>query len=203
MMTKTTASSKTKAKNGTSKRPHKKPKRCQTGKEELRDKGGRPVILAPGVQAVICAEILAGATAEIAAESAGVSRRSFTRWLELGRSGVPFYEPFWRAVRTARAIVRAKTEGMARLKDPLAWLRVMAPTTDDVPGWTEPSRSVLPSGVPGPILADESELDNDFWRDVFRVGFEIAAAGHFAGRMAAAFLPPPPTEAVQAEESNS
>ncbi len=171
-------------------------------KKELRDKAGRPVLLDRGVQAIICAKIINGATAEIAAEAAGVSRRSFNYWLEKGAAGDPAYEPFMREVRTARALARAGAEGEAWRKDPLAWLRVMAQTTDDVPGWTEPGRALLPGLTGGPILADEAELDNDFWREVFRVGFEIAAAGHFAGRMAAAYLSSPATEAVQPEKSD-
>ncbi len=97
-------------------------------------------------------------------------------------------------------MVRANTEGRARLKDPIAWLRAMAPTTGDVPGWTEPLPARLPAGAVGPIVADESELDDEYWSGVFRIGFEIAAAGHFAGRMAAAFLPPPPPPTVQPEK---
>jgi hypothetical protein len=123
--------------------------------------------------------------------------------MEKGRNGDPFYEAFFHAVRTARAVARATAEAIVRFKDPVAWLRAMAKTTDDVPGWTEPSRALLPGGGSGPILADEGELDNDFWRDVFRVGFEIAAAGHFAGRMAAAYLPPPADPPIQPEKPDT
>ncbi len=51
-------------------------------------------------------------------------------------------------------------------------------------------------------IADEGDLDYDYWIGVFRIGFEIAAAGHFAGRMATALGPPAPIEAIQPEKSD-
>ena len=141
-----------------------------------------------------------GAWHYVAARAAGISVRTFYNWLQWGREGKAKYAEFLQAVEVAEAEARAKAEGLVFENSPLEWLRVRAKTEPDRPGWTETRVPDMASG--GPIVADESERDDEYWRGVFRVGLEIAAAGHFPGRMAAAYLPLPAQEAVRAEEPN-
>jgi hypothetical protein len=80
--------------------------------------------LTPKIEATIVAQIRAGSFPSIAAESAGVPRRTFQRWLQRGRErrGRRYWR-FWRQVREAQANARAKAEIDARNKDVKFWLR--------------------------------------------------------------------------------
>ena len=80
--------------------------------------------LTPKIEATIVAQIRAGSFPSIAAESAGVPRRTFRRWLQRGRERQnSCYGRFRRHVREAQANARAKAEIDARSKDVKFWLR--------------------------------------------------------------------------------
>lgn len=80
--------------------------------------------LTPKIEATIVAQIRAGSFPSIAAESAGVPRRTFRCWLRRGRErrGRRYWR-FWRHVREAQANARAKAEIDVRNKDVKFWLR--------------------------------------------------------------------------------
>lgn len=97
--------------------------------------------LTPELEALIVAHIRAGSFPLVAAESAGVSRRQFQRWLRRGRTRPQGpYRRFWQQVRQAQAQARAKAEIDARNKDVKFWLRYGPGQT--APPWTAAKRRV-------------------------------------------------------------
>jgi hypothetical protein len=104
-----------------------------------REMAGRPTILNAAVLRELLENLRSGAFDGVAAEAAGVSRRTFYRWLQLGRSGK---EPFVRleeAVRQAKALARLGAERRVREQQPLSWLR-LGPGRErrGEPGWAGP-----------------------------------------------------------------
>ena len=85
-----------------------------------------------------------GAFDLVAAEAAGVSRRSFYRWMALGEEGKEPYVTMQERVRRAKALSRVGAEMHVREKDPLSWLK-MGPGRErrGEPGWTQP----VPAGA--------------------------------------------------------
>lgn len=95
--------------------------------------------LTPELETLIVAQIRAGSYPAIAAESAGVPRHIFRRWLRRGRKRPRSrYRQFWRHVREAQAQARAKAEMDARNKDVKFWLRYGPGQT--APLWTAAKR---------------------------------------------------------------
>jgi len=85
----------------------------------------------------IVAAIRAGSYPHVAAQSAGVPRALFGRWLERGRQQrCGRYRVFLLQVREAKAQARAKAEIDARQKDAKFWLRYgPGKEISDAPGW--------------------------------------------------------------------
>lgn len=83
--------------------------------------------------------IRAGAFDWVAAEAAGIARRTFYEWLEKGEAG---QEPFARLakdVRQARAAARIGAERTVYREHPITWL-TKGPGREraGAPGWTAP-----------------------------------------------------------------
>jgi hypothetical protein len=66
---------------------------------------GRPTKLTPEAQEQITSLVRAGASSEVAAQAAGIGRRTFTRWMQLGESARTgsALRGFYDAVERARA----------------------------------------------------------------------------------------------------
>lgn len=89
---------------------------------------GRPTKLTVKVQNRIVGAIRAGNYAEAAAKSAGVSRRTYQRWLERGRSTAPADAPFrgFRdAVRKAEGNAEVQAVAIVRQAMPNDWRAAM------------------------------------------------------------------------------
>lgn len=85
---------------------------------------GRPTKLSRRLQEIICAMIQGGISAHIAAESVGVSRRTFFSWLERGeKEPESAYGKFLHNVQAARGQARAAAEAHVYRKNPHTWLR--------------------------------------------------------------------------------
>jgi hypothetical protein len=114
----------------------------------------------PAIERQIVAFIRAGGFPHIAAEAAGVPRRTFERWLRRGhrRNGHAAYRAFARAVMQAAAQARLNAEIATRDSKPLDWLRY-GPGKQSFhnAGWTGPVRAVPPktAGI-GSSLEDAS-----------------------------------------------
>jgi hypothetical protein len=83
--------------------------------------------------------IRSGAYPQVAAEAAGVHRKTFLDWLgqgEKAKAREP-YRSFARSVRQAAAMARVKAETDLREKDPRFWLKHgPGRETPEYPGWT-------------------------------------------------------------------
>jgi hypothetical protein len=123
-------------------------------------RGGRPFLLTAEVSRAICEAVSRGSFDWVAAEAAGVSRRTMAYWLELGVDveagtfrGVhgSEYLQFLRDVRTARAQARVLAEHEVFSRNPLAWLRYgPGREREGAPGWTQSRRDeVAPSQSAG------------------------------------------------------
>lgn len=91
------------------------------------------------LQEQIVAGIRAGAFPQVAAAAFGVSRRSFRRWLRLGRSseGDADFHAFAVAVHQAIAQTRLRAEMTMLNEQPKLWLmNGPGKETADAPGWT-------------------------------------------------------------------
>jgi hypothetical protein len=98
----------------------------------------------PAVQQQITAFIRAGGFPHVAAEAAGVPRRTFERWMRYGRQRgrEPVYHAFALAVRQASAQARLRAEIAILENKPLDWLRYgPGKETADNPGWTAAVRA--------------------------------------------------------------
>lgn len=99
---------------------------------------GRPPKLTDDVLTQIVQLIRAGAYDWIAAESAGISRSTFYRWMAFGEEGQAPYTEFAEQVTIARAQARAAAEIEVRRDNPAFWLRVgPGRSRPGAPGWTE------------------------------------------------------------------
>lgn len=100
---------------------------------------GRPTKLTPRRARLLVEAIREGAFDWVAAEAAGIARRTFYEWLEKGEAG---QEPFARLaadVRQARAEARIGAERSVYKQRPATWL-TKGPGRErpGAPGWTAP-----------------------------------------------------------------
>jgi hypothetical protein len=103
----------------------------------------------PEVQQQITAFIRAGGFPHVAAEAAGVPRRTFERWMRYGRQRhrEPVYHAFAAAVRQASAQARLRAEIAVLDSKPLDWLRYgPGKETTENAGWTAAVRVAPRSG---------------------------------------------------------
>jgi hypothetical protein len=89
----------------------------------------------------------------VAAEAAGIGRRTFYRWMARGARGEQPYDQLALAVQQAKANARSEAERRVYLDNPFNWLR-MGPGREqrDGPGWTTPVK---------PRFGDITEVDLD------------------------------------------
>ena len=84
---------------------------------------GRHTKLTPELQQQIVVRILAGGFDHVAAESAGIDRSTFYRWMERGRTAkAGLYREFLEGVRQARAQARLTAEIEVKKIKPELWL---------------------------------------------------------------------------------
>ena len=117
-----------------------------------------PVRLTEAVQQAIVAYVRAGGFAEVAAEAAGVRRRTFLSWMRKGDDpkGKPRYRAFAQAVRQAQAQARLGAEVSARNDKPLDWLRNgPGRETADQRGWTSNARPAASKASGAALLQAE------------------------------------------------
>lgn len=112
---------------------------------------GRPpgsVSLTDEVAATIVSLIRRGIFPWVAAEVAGVPRRTFRDWMARGegthltRSCTPKLRRFYLEVTKARAEARAVEENRMFEEDPKHWLSRAARSSREWEGWSDPGRSV-------------------------------------------------------------
>jgi hypothetical protein len=99
--------------------------------------------ITPEIERHITAAIRGGAFAHVAAESIGVPRRIFSRWLARGRRkrALRLYRQFWLNVVQAKGQARLAAEFEARKKDVKFWLRYgPGKEASDAPAWVPPSK---------------------------------------------------------------
>jgi hypothetical protein len=115
---------------------------------------GRRSLLSPAVRTALIEAIEGGAFDWVAAEAAGISRRTFYDWMKRGEAGEEPFAELVGVLRRARATARVGAERTVRLRDPLAWLR-LGPGRErpEEPGWTLPPKPAAPGG------AEESEAE--------------------------------------------
>ena len=100
---------------------------------------GRRTKLTPEVESIILERIEKGAFDYIAAQAAGIERRTFTAWVRRGeRTTDEPFRSFSYKVKEARACARAVAESEVYAKQPFNWLRY-GPGRErpDEPGWTD------------------------------------------------------------------
>jgi hypothetical protein len=105
--------------------------------------------LTPALQQQIVAWIRAGGYPHVAAEARGISRRTYTRWLRLGRgknARAPF-AGFAVEVHSAAAQARLRAEAAVLEQDPRIWLE-HGPGRESPgnPGWSMPVKAVEAAG---------------------------------------------------------
>ena len=111
---------------------------------------GRRPLLNEQTTAKVVEAIEGGAFDWVAAEAAGIGRRTFYDWLARGERGHRRYIEFLVRVRQARAEARISAEALVRQRDPLSWLRLgPGRERDDGPGWTAPQKPQPQSAQPG------------------------------------------------------
>jgi len=134
---------------------------------------GRPpgsVSLTEEIARTIIEYIRAGTFAEVAAELAGISARTFRDWMARGegrhstRPATSKLRRFATDVRRAQAEARAAAEIRVHQKNPEHWLRNAARSTAEREGWTTPP--------PGP---DEQSGSEQLARLVMAADARLAA----------------------------
>ena len=109
---------------------------------------GRRTKLTPDVERIILEHIEGGAFDYIAAQAAGIERRTFTVWLRRGeRSAEEPFRSFSYRVREARARARAVAESKVYANQPFNWLRY-GPGRErpGKPGWTDSKQVDVTTG---------------------------------------------------------
>ena len=116
---------------------------------------GRPTAFNLAVLRAIVREIRRGAFDWVAAEAAGIDRRTFYRWMKRGEQGDEPFAGLKAQVDQARARTRIGAEQRVRDEHPLSWLR-LGPGRErkGQPGWTE---AVEPLSNPEPEEMEEEE----------------------------------------------
>ena len=99
-----------------------------------------------------------GAFDWVAAEAAGISRRSFYRWIAWGEEGKEPYAQMEARVRRAKALARVGAELLVRDRNPLAWLR-LGPGRErrGEPGWTDGAKDGGEVAPPGEWEEEDPE----------------------------------------------
>jgi hypothetical protein len=99
---------------------------------------GRPTAFNTTVLRAIVREIRRGAFDWVAAEAAGIDRKTFYRWMKRGEQGEEPFAELKAQVDQARARTRIGAEQRVRDEHPLSWLR-LGPGRErkGQPGWTE------------------------------------------------------------------
>jgi hypothetical protein len=100
-----------------------------------RRRRGRPSKFTAEVTETILAYLRAGTFPHIAAEAAGVGYSTMRAWLT---SGDPAFREFQEAYTRVAALTRADAEQRLYRRNPLTWLKVMARSTPQGDGWTQP-----------------------------------------------------------------
>jgi hypothetical protein len=103
---------------------------------------GRKTLLTQEAGEKILEALRRGCSDTVAAEGAGIGRRTFYDWLARGEAGEGPFEVFLEMVLKARAEARGAAEIAVHDKQPLAWL-LRSPggrETADAPGWGQPAR---------------------------------------------------------------
>lgn len=129
-----------------------------------------------------------GAFDYVAAGAAGVSKRTFDRWMAraeaadetawkaipdadeeqqliavMDEADVPYWR-FWRACRVARAEARAGAETDVYKERKLEWLKAAGRSRPGEPGWTDHLEVTGPEGAPLGPVAVQVTWEND-WRE--------------------------------------
>lgn len=138
---------------------------------------GRPTVFDATVVEVLAEEIRRGAYAWVAAEAAGISKRTFYRWIERGERGEEPFAGLEARVRQARAQARMGAEQRVREQSPLSWLR-LGPGREraDEPGWTQ---AVVARGEPR--VKELSEQDAELLKVLEGVLEEVGQEEESAG----------------------
>jgi hypothetical protein len=128
---------------------------------------GRPTAFKGAVIGTLLEALRRGAFDWVAAEAAGINRRSFYRWMKRAEAGEVVYQRFADQVRRAKAEARLEAEARVLASDPLSWLR-MGPGRErrGEPGWTLPAAAMVAG------LAGEEEGDDETTLELYA---EIAA----------------------------
>jgi hypothetical protein len=94
----------------------------------------------------------------VAAEAAGIGRRTYYRWMKRGEQGEEPFADLRAQVHRARALARIGAEQRVRDEHPLSWLR-LGPGRErkGQPGWTE-AVEALPEPEPEELEAEEPGL---------------------------------------------
>ena len=122
---------------------------------------GRRPALTDAVSDALVEAIAAGAFDWVAAEAAGIGRRTFYDWISRGERGQQPFATLLARIRIARAKVRLDAERLVLERDPLSWLRLgPGRERDDEPGWTAPVRSPVVSPDQGPDKRTLTEVIN-------------------------------------------
>jgi hypothetical protein len=100
---------------------------------------GRRTVFNLEVLGMLEQHVREGAFEWVAAEAAGISRRTFYYWLKRGERGEEPWVVVAVRVRQAQAQARLGAEKRVRLESPLSWLR-LGPGRERAgkPGWTLP-----------------------------------------------------------------
>ena len=112
---------------------------------------GRPTAFKGKVIGTLLEALRRGAFDWVAAEAAGINRRSFYRWMKRAEEGEETFQRFAEQVRRAKAEARLEAEARVLAADPLSWLR-LGPGRErsGAPGWTLPTPAVAgPAGEEG------------------------------------------------------
>jgi len=106
----------------------------------MREGAGRKTSYCPELHETIIANIKRGCFLHVAAEAAGITFRTFRRWIvdaETRGEESPYYQ-LYLDVQQAKAETRMLAESRVYKENPLAWLRLgPGRTTDEKEGWTD------------------------------------------------------------------
>src|SRR5687768_9410076 len=118
---------------------------------------GRPTVVSQGLVATLAEHIREGTYAWVAAEAAGISRRTFYYWMARGERGEEPYVMVATMVHQAQAQARMRAEKWVQKHSPLSWLR-FGPGRERPgrPGWTH---SVPAQAEEAPEEYTEGEVD--------------------------------------------
>ena len=98
----------------------------------------------------------------IAAQSCGIPKSTFYKWMQKGEDGRGIYRELWDRVSSAAADTRRDAENRVFRDKPLEWLR-LGPGRErvDEAGWTEAAKKVTVEGGERPIQIGHYEEPGD------------------------------------------